>query len=69
MSMRSSWWRLLVLVAVAALAASVVGLHWTLFGYGWVLPVVTVSAAMAVTFLTSGGAVDWPYSFHPHPTN
>ncbi len=36
---------------VAALAASVIGLHWTLFGSGWVLPLVNVSVAMAGTYL------------------
>ncbi len=36
---------------VAVLSASVVGLHWMLFGHGWVLPIVKVSAAMAGTYL------------------
>jgi adenylate cyclase len=36
---------------VAGLFASVIGLHWKLFGYGWVLPVVNVSVAMAGTYL------------------
>ncbi|OGK81322.1 MAG: hypothetical protein A2X52_05825 [Candidatus Rokubacteria bacterium GWC2_70_16] len=46
------WTRPYIGVAVvAALSASVVGLHWGLFGYGWVLPVVNVSVAMAGTYL------------------
>ena len=35
----------------AALSAAVTGAHWGLFAYGWVLPVVNVSVAMASTYL------------------
>jgi adenylate cyclase len=38
-------------VLVTGLWAAVVGLHWTLFGYGWVLPLVTVSVAMVGAYL------------------
>lgn len=38
--------------AVAAtLSASVTGVHWELFAYGWVLPIMNVSVAMAGTYL------------------
>lgn len=39
------------LALVAALWAAVVGLHWRLFAYGWVLPVVPVSVAMAGAYV------------------
>ncbi|MCC6608615.1 MAG: adenylate/guanylate cyclase domain-containing protein [Burkholderiales bacterium] len=38
-------------MAVALLAAALIGLHWVLFGYGWVLPIVSVSVALAATYL------------------
>lgn len=38
-------------VSVAILAALLIGLHWTLFGQGWVLPIVSVAVALAVTYL------------------
>jgi adenylate cyclase len=37
--------------AVATLAVALIGLHWALFGRGWVLPIVSVSVAMAGTYL------------------
>lgn len=37
--------------ATVALTGSAIGLHWTLFGRGWVLPVVDVSFAMIGTYL------------------
>jgi len=37
--------------AAASLVALVIGLHWTLFGRGWVLPLVSVSVALAGTYL------------------
>ncbi|MBI3107066.1 MAG: adenylate/guanylate cyclase domain-containing protein, partial [Candidatus Rokubacteria bacterium] len=39
------------LALVTALWAAVVGLHWMLFGRGWVLPLVPVSVAMAGAYL------------------
>lgn len=48
----TAWTRPYIGFAVAAaLSASVIGLHWGLFGYGWVLPMVNVSVAMAGTYL------------------
>ncbi|MBI5639975.1 MAG: adenylate/guanylate cyclase domain-containing protein [Nitrospirae bacterium] len=37
--------------AAVALTGSLIGLHWKLFEYGWVLPVVNASVAMAGTYL------------------